>query len=92
MVKQLLLIFSLLTTLLTQPLVNCTSNVLTYLSAYSLGRQHDLNKTFEALKKTVKVPEFTYTPRIGKEYIIDNMTLDFFIINSKEKSEFIGMN
>ena len=69
---------------------DCPSNTMTYFSSYSLGRQTDLNKTFEVLKSTVNVPTTSYTPRIGKTYVIDNMTLGFYVISSKETAKFIS--
>ena len=68
--SHLICLLSLMHVLYCDPIVNCSINALTYLSEYTLGRQHDLNKTYTTLQTTVKVPSFNYTPRIGKEYII----------------------
>lgn len=77
---------------LSTPLVLCNETLLTYLSSFALGQQHDLNKTFEALKSETKIPPFNYTPRVGKTYIIEDMVLTYYVISSKEKSEFVEVN
>ncbi len=78
--------------ILCDPIVKCNETTLTYLSNFALGQQYDLNKTFTTLQPIIKVPSFSYSPRIGKEYTIDNMKLTLFNINSKEKVEFLGVN
>lgn len=83
MILKFIFIILSITHVLSDPLVKCNETALTYLSSFALGQQHDLNKTFETLKSTVKVPDFNYTVRVGKTYTIENMELDFFIINSK---------
>ena len=71
---------------------DCPPNTMTYFSSYSLARQTDLNKTFGAMKSLVKVGEITYSPRVGRTYIIENMTLDFYVISSKETAKFVNEN
>ena len=92
MIPTLFFVISLICALSADPIVNCNETALTYLSSFVLGQQYDLNKTFTSMQPTVKVPSFNYTPRIGKEYIIDNFTLTFYNINSKEKANFTGID
>lgn len=70
MLIRLILLVSTILPILTEPLVKCNETLLTFLSSFALGQQHDLNKTFEALKSIIKVPAFNYTPRVGKTYTI----------------------
>jgi hypothetical protein len=92
MLSQLIFLFSVAHVLSYDPIVKCPINVLTYFSGYTLGRQHDLNKTFTVLQTLVKVPSFEYSPKAETHYTIEDMNINFFILNSKEQSEFTAMN
>mgnify|MGYP000939309576 FL=1 len=67
-------------------------NSMTYINDFALGRQTDLNETFDAIAKKLTIPDITYTERIGKTYRIYDLQPVFYVIDSKQTATFTVMN
>ena len=67
-------------------------NSMTYINDFALGRQTDLNETFDAIAKKLTIPDITYTERIGKKYRIYDLQPVFYVIDSKQTATFTVMN
>ena len=61
-----------------------------FYSKYSLGKQDELNKTFDQLLPTIKIPDHTYEINDSLSYKFSDVNLSLFYRDSKQKAEIMG--
>lgn len=86
-----LLILCLLIALRTTSSINCSASHLDFTSRYTLGKQDELNKTFEKIQeKITALEDVIYKTTDGATYRIYNANPSFYYRDSKQKAVLRG--
>ena len=69
---------------------DCNSTHFEYFSNFSLGKQEQLNKTFDQIQPLIKVPTITYKSNDSSTWTISDTTVNFKYLDSKQRAVVIG--
>ena len=84
-------ILCLLITLQVVSSINCSASHFDFTSRYTLGKQDELNKTFEKMQeKITSLEDVTYKTTDGATYRIYNANPSFYYRDSKQKAVLRG--
>jgi uncharacterized protein YxjI len=88
--RMILIISTLLALQLTNA-INCTATHFDFTSKYTLGKQDELNKTFEKIQeKITSLNDVTYNASDTTAYTISSVNPSFYYRDSKQKAVILG--
>ena len=69
---------------------DCNFTDLRFQSRYNLGKQEELNNTFDAITPQIKVPDILYPANSYTNYTLASINTSLQYFDSKQKAEIMG--